>query len=608
MNRNQYTKEAIKARIFRLATMFWNVQSIASLDPMIKLLIEAVAEEIYIVSDDVATMESRVLEKIANVLTPDLLIVPSPAHAILHASPMEAIGVVNRDHCMRYDNSAFIKKNKLRELMFSPVCQTMLYKGDVAYVIANGALYNYDASRRKHIVSRPEKNYLTPNRIWIALQLDDKIASLSNMSFYIDLPNTPDKNEYLNLLSYSEWQINGNRITMERGIYKIVDDDEVDSSHFLKYEISNRVDDTILKIYHNHYMRIVDTIDSIPHNTRPDFIDQLYSMEVAKQLESDLVWLSIDLPSVFAEYVLDDITINMNTFPVANKFKYTLNNRVEDVLGVIPLVPANNEYFLSVESVRDSQNKHYYELLYDRGNEKNEAGTYTLRRGGCEKFDERNARDFLDRLTDLLNDESAAFAYKSRGGLMDIIYQMETLVAQMNRNSIANEDREIPHYILIDNLKSRDYFEVQYWMTNGEKANNIKEGVALTALTASVFDSKSVILLSATYGGEREPKVQEKIDKYKYVLTTRDRIITVDDIKNFCQMQLGEILSNVDVRKGVAVSEKPKEGLIRTIDVAITLKPYLKDIGEFTNVKGDIKNKLIDKSPDTYNYRVFINN
>jgi hypothetical protein len=115
------------------------------------------------------------------------------------------------------------------------------------------------------------------------------------------------------------------------------------------------------------------------------------------------------------------------------------------------------------------------------------------------------------------------------------------------------------------------------------------------------------MFLTNTCGGKREPKSQERLDMYKYVLTTGDRVVTMDDIKNFCRMQLGNMMQDIQVSKGVSISEKPKEGLVRTIDVNIILKAHLKNIGNLDKIGGEIKSKLRDKSPDTYNYRVFVN-
>jgi hypothetical protein len=610
MSINQYSKEAIKSRIFKIASTFWNIPKADGLDPIIRLLIEAVAEEVYSISKDVDSMETRILEKLANILTPDMLVAPSPAHAILHAHPTETSCVVERDCSLRYENPSFIKKHRLQNMAFSPICRTMLYHGDVRYLVTNGLLYTYDKNMSKQLLARPRTPYMEGNRVWVGLELDKQIRSLKNMSFYIDFPNTPDRNEYLCLLPYTEWRINGSKTDMQNGMYQM-EDDAIDESQspFFKYEISNRIDDNIRKIYANHYMSVAcDTqVEKTTRLTISEQLGDLYEDEILQGANQPLLWLSIDFPANFTTYILDDVTVHINTFPIANKFKYKVKTKVEDILGIIPMVTDNNEHFLSVESLQDASNRHYHEVSYKNEDNSNQ-GTYSIRRGGSERFDSRDARDYLERLTDLLGDESAAFSYKSRGKLLDLVHQMEVLITQMNQLSdTMNEDKEVPYYILIDNLKKKDFFEIEYWVTNCELANNLKAGISLTPYSTALFDPKSIVLLSTTYAGKKEPKSPEKLNMYKYVLTTGDRIVTIHDIISFCRMQLGEFISDVEVRRGVAVSEKPKEGLIRTTDVFISLRPHLKNIAGYDNLCGDIKNKLMEKSPDTYNYRVFIN-
>ena len=609
MDINSYSKEMIKSRVFRLATTYWNIQNVDGLDPLVKLLLESVAEEIYTVADNVNTMESRILEKLANILTPDLLVAPSPAHAIIHSRPVDPSCLIDQTCSMNYENAAYTKRYKLENLSFSPVCRSALHNGDVRFLVINGLLYKYDKQLKKQLVARSPHPYTDSGKAWIALELDDEITSLKDISFYIDLPNTPDKKEYLYMLTYTEWKLDDAKIKMNRGIFSQTDFEDTPDirSPFFKYEISKRVENNVMEIYQNNFLHISSDLQinaELKHAT-PEPITRLFGTSVQAE-SSPMLWISIDFPANFTEYVLNDLVVHINAFPIANKTKRILSIKVEDFLGIIPLTTGINEHFLSVESVRDAENKSYHEISCQDRNE-DQTYTYSLRKGGCERFDSRDAQDYLIRLSDLLSDESAAFIYKSRDTMKNIAIKMEELIVQMKQyTSDFYANRELLNYLLIDNANEKDAFEIEYWITNCELANNLRAGMILTPHSTSLFHPHSVVLLSTTQGGKKEPEPEEKLQLYKYVLTTGDRIVTMDDIKNFCRMQLGEMMAGVEVKKGVAVSDRPKEGLIRTIDVHITLKPHLKDISEFGSMRDDIKSKLIKKSPDTYNYRVFI--
>ena len=67
---NLFTKESIKARMFKQAATLYDIRNIDGMDPLIRLLIEALSGEIFKLSGDMHAIESRLLEKVAAALTP----------------------------------------------------------------------------------------------------------------------------------------------------------------------------------------------------------------------------------------------------------------------------------------------------------------------------------------------------------------------------------------------------------------------------------------------------------------------------------------------------------------------------------------------------------
>ena len=84
------SKEVIKSRMLKHALNYWNIKSTEDLDPIVKLILEALSAELYNMGNDLKDTEVRLLEKIANLLAPEFLSCPNPAHAIMHATPVEA--------------------------------------------------------------------------------------------------------------------------------------------------------------------------------------------------------------------------------------------------------------------------------------------------------------------------------------------------------------------------------------------------------------------------------------------------------------------------------------------------------------------------------------
>ena len=76
-----HSKEAIKARMMQNAVRIWGLKSTSSIDPFVRLLMEAFSTELYRANNEVHTVNVRILERLAKLLTPSMYTYPQPAHA-----------------------------------------------------------------------------------------------------------------------------------------------------------------------------------------------------------------------------------------------------------------------------------------------------------------------------------------------------------------------------------------------------------------------------------------------------------------------------------------------------------------------------------------------
>src|ERR1700712_2051248 len=152
------SKEVIKNRMLKHALTYWDIKSTDDLDPAVKLILEAMSLELYNLGNEIKDTQVRVLEKLANLLSPDFLTAPNPAHALLHASPAEPVEVLT-------ETTSFITQIKISskqneeldtaiDIYFTPVDNVQLYDAQIAYLATGGSLYSYDASFNKQLVSR----------------------------------------------------------------------------------------------------------------------------------------------------------------------------------------------------------------------------------------------------------------------------------------------------------------------------------------------------------------------------------------------------------------------------------------------------------------------
>lgn len=79
--------------------------------------------------------------------------------------------------------------------------------------------------------------------------------------------------------------------------------------------------------------------------------------------------------------------------------------------------------------------------------------------------------------------------------------------------------------------------------------------------------------------------------------------MTKTDILNFCRKELGSYLKDIHIEHGTMVSPRLNEGLVRSIDIHLTLwKDEERDIDLMVE---DLKNRLTNRSLDRFNYRIF---
>ena len=140
----------------------------------------------------------------------------------------------------------------------------------------------------------------------------------------------------------------------------------------------------------------------------------------------------------------------------------------------------------------------------------------------------------------------------------------------------------------------------------GELANGIRIGQSLNPQESMFGDVEPAVLVTPTLGGMPPPSENERITRFKYILGSRNRVVTNNDIRNFCLVELSDVISDVYVEKGVVKSETPGEGLLRTIDMHLVPIYKMEDQKQRKQIVDTLYDHLMEHSPMTFNYRIII--
>ncbi|MDR2948325.1 MAG: hypothetical protein LBV71_03875 [Prevotella sp.] len=609
------SKSRIKQIALKNAMRVWDVTHIDQLDPIVRLFIEVFSALINDNENAIEEIRERLLEQIANTLTPDTLISAKPAHAVMQVMPAEPeIEISRRDIFYTDYLTSLAKKYGLKNLNFAPVTDHIkLVQGEVKHIICEKNLYRTEMNGEKELLTKASSFYQHLNRtVWLGFDLSDEIKTLKNIHFYFDFPNTDHRHDLYDLLNHTTWVIGDDPVTVETNIANAYSDDELYGGIFSHYNISYRNDEEVMELYRKQFLHICSHIQTcyLKKTPFPPELTPFFPQRVNEL--APVYWLKIVFPPHFKSEDLEDINISLNAFPVSNK---NLNERVlerkKELVGILPLPVLAGEYFLSVDDVTDSTGNRY-DFLPFSANATHTAhagsGSYSLKRGGMERFSSRNLIDTLEYLTDLFRSDMVTLKAFKIEYLRNTIGDMEQILTLMNSKieDVNFSTKELPSYLLIDARDVDNTIYGTYWISNCDIANNIPYGTKFSALRSISVKKSTPMLLKATSGGKPSAKNEERIEAYKYALTTRDQLYSISDIENFCRMKYTDKIQYVKVKRGVAISNNPKEGFIRTIDVHLVPSEEYRNV-LFDPVKqGELKTELEKRSPELYNYRIIV--
>ena len=615
------TKEIIRNRMLKHALNYWNLKNTEYLDPIVKIILEALSTELYNLGNEIKDSEVRLLEKIANLLAPEFLTCPNPAHAIMHAAPVEVQDIITEtDHFYaqkKYSSKQDETMDKSIDVFFTPVGKLKLMQAGISCLVTGANVYTVDSNNNKLISGQTKGgSRLDNNILWMGITVDDRIDNINNLFFYFDWKNLEHTLANLNyqLLPLSKWFLNGEEITITEGLPYENKQVEGSSKKDLSfdYDLLSLVEKDITNYYNRKFIAISDSrkvnVQNLKENYPGEFSNVFSEPDLQKFTEK-LLWIKVVFPSAVQSGSLDEVYVYTNSFPVMSRQLNELKYRLKSGSNIVPLKVSGLEQFLSVRSLADEM--HQYSATPFRKTEEEETGTYTLRSGGVERFDGRNAKEFISYLLELLRSESAAFSAHGNDFIASTLREMDQRIALMEQKTraIANTTSEIPHYIIAKPYEGCEMMYVEYWTTNAEMANGIRSGMRLQEYNGSKINSDSLFLVSTTDGGKNRLKPEERVKAFRYGLMTRNRIVTKEDIRNLCFYELGDRISKVDIERGFEMSTHPKQSFLRTIDITITASHKERLNMETWNVLFDhLKAKLSSKSGMSSHYRLFLNN
>ncbi|MEP6747593.1 MAG: hypothetical protein ABJB86_07695 [Bacteroidota bacterium] len=619
----QETSQHIRERMLKNAARVWGYQEKepeGNFDPVLSILLSACAIELEKISGEIQSSRSRVLERLVHLLSPDAFTAALPAHAVACARSVEPSHQINTDDQLYFTRKLAVSTDSgeqvSKDIFFSPTAPLPIKSASIKFIASGNSLYKADSNGSKELIgqSSPDEG-LPASTLWLGI--DQPGVSLQNSLFYFEFKSELDKISFYHQLPKAKWYWSGEHEMSHLPGY---------GNNLIIYEgpdlenVLNRDDDTsdrgrkhINSYYQPNFLNLTDedNLSLVGDNSSlAGVITETFTGREAAQLQKQpLRWICLDFPKTVTTKMLEEVVCVMNCFPVYNRQLHDITFRLQEMVNIIPLY--SEDIFLELEKVLNDDGDVLSERSFKSRNQDN-AGIL-LRNGGVGRFDERDASSMVDYLVQLLRDERAAFSALGSDFINNELQQLQQILNKLEQRLSARQAvREQTPYLIVKNTKSKPWQNIfiRYWSTGGADGNNIWPASTLRLYKGSGFDGNQAILVTPTMGGKNKLNTSESVVAYKSALLSKDRLVTSEDIRVFCQFQLGDRVKKVAVQNGTMVHPDEQKGFVKTIDVNIDIhKKYYEPMvenGEVEFWKENLKLLIEEKSAALFPYRVEI--
>jgi len=590
----------------------------SNFDPLVSMLLTACSVELEKISSDIHASRARVLERLVQLLSPDTIAGPLPAHGIASGTPLDQRQNLSSD-TQFYVSKKFPSRNEnddpiRKEIYFTPTSDFTVNRASIGFIATGNTLYRINNSGLKEVVGECDKGMDLPQQtLWLGI--GNQGVSLHDTLFYFDLKNEAHRTQFYHQLPKSQWYWNDTALGVVPGYgHRHISGEVLDLKNILERDtdVTSKLKKQINNFYRSYFVALDDpkgisaTLDD--NGDLGGIIELAFGEKFRKVLDKDPVrWICIDFPQAVSPYLLHELTVVMNAFPVLNRRLHSITYRLQDIVNIIPL--QTEDLFLDTEDVSTDKGK---SITVQNKQDNIEETAVLIRNGGVGRYDEREAAAHIEYIINILRDESAAFSAIGTDMVSSEMSQLLQGINKLEQNLLSKQIKteHVPYLVIRTNPENQNQnLFLKYWSTCGLDANGLKPGVLLTQYRGSSFEANQIQLVTSSFGGRNKLNVKDSILAYKSALLSKERLISSEDIKSFCHYQLGQRVRSVSVEKGIMVHPDQDQGYVKTLDISIVLSTFdfdeMMKKGEMSFWKENLRQMLEERSVLFMPFRIF---
>ena len=550
---------SIKERLSKRAMGLWGIDDKDKVDPVIDMMLEVFAYELARLNEEIKISDGKLLERLAQILVDEKWSLPSPAHALLKMVPIEKELVIDRKTHFYHSK---MELGETKDLFFTPLQTHKLLSAYVrTFIYGNNLIVRDESAYPEYTVGALKDKRVEDNTIWIGIKIDDKLLKKRKKLPLCLLLKDSELDSQLRTTRVQD--IHGNNLPMKSSF-----EESESPAHEHYFEMVNR--------YYQNYLYDVDIKSALKdQKTIEAQFPEIFDAVELKEFDEELFWLKLVLPVAFNRTEIERLEVSLNVFPIVNrKFVYKQHSLSRN--GRLVSLPTDLEgydFFLNLESLIDDTGTSY--LPVSQGDIDDLSGTYSLYFGKADRFDQRSAKAMLTRMIQTVREEGSAFSAIGydllNAHLEELSEKLDLLEKKVNNSYKSIIGSLEKQYLVTQPNDAATGYECEYWKTNANAANGILDKTRFGQYQNVEVQASTIFLQTETVGGIIRTSTKEKINNLRSGVITRERIVSKEDVKAFVKAMIGNTLQSVDVRSGVTISQKRKEGLVRTSHVIIEL-------------------------------------
>lgn len=566
-------KEQIKDRLIRLAAERWNVQESeveSNFDPLMLLLFDALASELEGVGDLIRNIQNNLLQELSALMLPQSLLNAKPACCIISAMP-------NENHCSINAQTNFSTITQVQkvgepiketEINFTPIGDFELLKLQLMHLIIGEKVYQFSSDGRK-IVLHEKGSTERISEIHFTIQNQSGLTEINDLQIFFDLKGHSAAGQFYEAIHQARLMINGQEVHFLRG-YAHSNQFEISLKDALSAsgDYSRKIQKEFAGIFERQFITISQA--KISPDIENNSLDRLPILpeNILKEIKSpQTIFCTIQLKRPFTSEELERLQIGINAFPAINRKKEYVDYKTDKWINIIPLQLRGS--YLDIESIIGTDGARYRlnETATDKELKNGEAIVRVARVG---KTSSREIRNSIQGLLESIRDESAFFSRISNDFISSRLGDISKILTRLeDQLELSKDEKPSFRYLLLKPHKVGESLRVAYWITHTRESSFVKAGQVFRAQGQTLTNSQFTYSLTACVGGVDIRSEYQQKQMLVRQLSSRGKIISVEDVKLLCYELFGNKLKKVEVLKTMRVMSSTQEGISRIIIVKI---------------------------------------